>query len=119
MSWYAAHNIMYVMFKDGCQDKYPVWENIILIEAESEEQALKKATKIGQEAEGDSLGTFYWENRPATWVFAGVRKLIKCQSRNEKPSDGTEITYSEMLLDCEESLSKLVSGETVTIIYEE
>lgn len=119
MSWYAAHNIMYVRFKDKRQDKYPIWENIILIEAESEEQAIKKATKIGREAEGDSSDTFYWEDRPAIWVFAGVRKLIECQSNSERPNDGTEITYSEMLLDCEESLSKLVSGQTVTILYKE
>jgi len=30
MSWYAASVIMYTKFKDGKQEKYPIWENVIL-----------------------------------------------------------------------------------------
>ena len=53
MGWYAASIIMYTEFKDGVQDKYPVWENIILIEGQSETEAKEKAEKRGREDEGD------------------------------------------------------------------
>src|SRR5260370_31501389 len=38
-TWYAAHIVMYVTFKHGSQDHYPVWENIVLVEAPTEEEA--------------------------------------------------------------------------------
>ena len=49
--WYAASIIMLVKFKDGNQDKYPVWENVILIKASSDDEAIKKAEKEGREKE--------------------------------------------------------------------
>ena len=117
--WYAASVIMYTKFKDGLQNKYPIWENVILIEAESSDEALKKATKRAQEDEGDSGGTYFYEDRAATWVFGGVRKLTECKDSASKPGDGTEVTYSEMEVDTEQSLSKLINGEPVIVRYEE
>ena len=119
MTWYAASIIMYTGFKDGKQDKYPIWENIVLIQAEATDQALKKATKRGLEDEGDSNGTYLYEDRPAMLIFAGIRKLIETQNSGTQPSDGTEVTYSQMEVYDYESLSKLVNGEPITILYEE
>lgn len=119
MPWYAAHIVMSVRFKDGTQDTYPLWENIVLLEAGSDEEAERKAELKGREGEGDSDGSFRWEDRPATWVFAGVRKVIVCEDPHAPPGDGIEITYSEMAVDDEESLAKLVRGEPVTVRYEE
>jgi hypothetical protein len=117
--WYAANIIMYVKFKDTAQSKYPIWENIILISADSFDEALKKAEIRGREEEGDAGGSFTWENRPAKWVFGGVRKINQCSDVMDSPGDGTEITYLQMEVDSEESLSKLVRGKPVTIYYEE
>ncbi|MBN2004361.1 MAG: DUF4288 domain-containing protein [Anaerolineae bacterium] len=61
MNWYAAHAVMYVKFKDRQQEKYPLWENILLIAAESDEEALAKAVARAKEDEGDSGGTFTME----------------------------------------------------------
>ena len=119
MAWYAAHIVMSVRFKDGNQDSYPFWENIILIEAASDEEAERKAGKKGRESEGDSSGSFQWNDRPATWVFAGVRKIIACEDSGDRPGDGSEITYSEMAVDSQEALDKLVKGEPVAVRYEE
>jgi hypothetical protein len=119
MTWYAASIVMYTKFKEGGQDKYPIWENVILISAESGEEALEKAKKRGQADEGDSDGTYFCEDRAATMVFGGVRKIIEAQDSQNRPDDGTEITYSQMMVDNEEALRKLVSGESVTILYEE
>jgi hypothetical protein len=120
--WYAAHVIMTVKFKEAVQDRYPLWENVYLVEASSADEALAKAAALGQEQEGDTSGTFCWEGTPATWVFAGVRKLIECRTSGDiedKPTGGTEITYSQMIVDSEESLAKLVNGEPVTVLYQE
>jgi hypothetical protein len=58
MIWFAAHLLMYVEWKDGPQDGYPLWENIILIRAGSEEEAFAKAERRDREDEGDDEGDF-------------------------------------------------------------
>jgi hypothetical protein len=119
VAWYAAHIVMSVKFRDGNQDSYPLWENIVLLEAPSDEEAKSKAVQQGRESEGDSNGSFRWNDRPATWVFAGVRKIIACEDPSDRPGDGIEITYSEMVVDSQEALEKLVKGEPVVVRYEE
>lgn len=127
MIWYAAHIISYVKFIDASQDKYPVWENVVLIYAESVDDAYEMAENIGKsDYHGSHLS---WEGREGTWEFAGVRKLIECQDipskmverrNNEyRPGHGTEITFLQMELDNEEDLLKLVQGDPVTVLYEE
>ena len=127
VEWYAAHVIVYTKFLDEVQDKYPVWEKIILIASNSSDLAYQEAERIARN-EYDTTRTFTWEGRPARWVFAGVRKLIECQQTvivagddddTFQPGHGTEITYSQMEVDSEESLSKLIEGEPVTVLYEE
>jgi len=119
MSWYAAHTIMLVEFANGNQDKYPIWENIILIQAKSDEEALEKAEKKAKEDESEPDDNFNWEQRPASLVFVGIRKLISCNNPEEQPVHGTEISYSQMCVETEDDLSKLIKGEPVSIIYEE
>lgn len=118
MAWYAAHAIMYIKFKDGVQDKYPFWENIILIEAETDEAAFARAEVRARADEGDSQGSLTHEGRPATWVFAGIRRLVSCVDALERPADGTEITYLEMEVESEECFTKLLNGEPVKVLYE-
>jgi hypothetical protein len=119
IKWYAVSIIILVKFKDGIQDIYPIWENIVLIKAESTEKAFEKAENKGKEYEGDSHGTYEYDGRPATLVFAGVRKLIECVDSDERPDDGTEVTYSMLSVKSNEALAKLVNGEEVSVIYEE
>src|SRR5207248_1660495 len=83
--WYAAHIVMYVEFKEGEQKSYPVWENIVLVEGESEEVAFRKAEMRGRDQAGDDGGTFRWGGRPASWVFGGLRKLTLCENADERP----------------------------------
>lgn len=117
MTWYTAHIIMYIEFKDGCQDKYPFWENLILIEAEDDEDAFTKAEIRGRQDEGDSQGTFTHESRPATWVFGGIRRLVECVEATEHPSHGTELSYSEMEVVSEAEFQKVINGESVMVWY--
>jgi uncharacterized protein DUF4288 len=115
MSWFAAHLIMTVKLKGKRQRRFPVWENIVLIEADSKEQAFRKAEHRGRLDEGDDDGSFTWGGQPATWVFAGVRKLTQCEDFEARPSDGTEVTYLEFELDSQEAVNKLVEGRQVSL----
>jgi hypothetical protein len=64
---------------------------------------------------GDSNGSMKSEGRPASWVFAGVRKLVKCDSDPEPPRHGTEVTYSEFSVDSLGTLRELAAGRRVRI----
>jgi hypothetical protein len=119
MTWYAANIIMYTHFKDGVQDYYPVFENIILIEAINEKEAYKKALARAKLDEGDSSGTYYYDDRQAKMICAGIRKITTCEDPEKRPTDGTEITYSEFRVDSKENLSKLVTGDSVYVYYED
>ena len=88
MTWYAAHVIMYTVFREEHQDSYPVWENVFIVESADQETARTIAEGLGRDGEGDSIGSMKWEGRPASWVFAGVRKLVKCDSDPGPPRHG-------------------------------
>src|SRR6266851_5252206 len=119
MNWYAAHIIMAVQLRSRRQTRFPVWENIVLIAAASEAEAFPKAEQIGRRNEGDDGGSFTWGGQPATWVFAGVRKLTECASIGDRPGDGTEISYIEMELDSQEAVDQLAAGASVALRYNE
>jgi hypothetical protein len=126
MCWYAAHIIEYLKFLDGKQNNYEVYENIVLIEAETTEAAFAEAKKLGQKYEVEvTVGP---ENRPARWTFAGIRTLVECQNittdslaqpLNFKPLHGTEITYIPMTVDSEEALVRLVEGQAVNVTLDD
>lgn len=117
MKWYAAHIIMYTKFKDGNQDKFPVWENIVLITANSPKEAYQQAELQAKKEEGDSQNTYCYDDRPATWVFAGIRKLVDCEGDNLILSSGVEISYSTLEVDNAVDLNRLVNGESVVVKY--
>lgn len=117
MSWYSAHIIMFVELKAGAQDRFPVWENVVLIRAETEDEAFEKAERHGRLDEGDDGGSFRWGKQPARWVFAGVRKLTACPMLSDQPDDGTEVTYNELELSSREDVTRLAVGDRVLATY--
>mgnify|MGYP001559757371 CR=1 FL=1 len=120
MPWYAASVVMYTKFKGGRQEQFPVWENILLIRAADPKQALKKASKLARERNPrDSSGSYTYENRPAVLVFAGIRKIIECDDSARRPSDGSEISYSQMLVKNKNDFKKLIAGAPVRLLYKE
>jgi len=133
MTWYAAHLIQYVRFLDGIQDRYPCYENVVLIEASSVADAVASAEEIGQATYGADSGTgFTWDERPAEWVFAGLRKLVECDDTGVsapgapdrydadfRPGHGTEVTYSQIEVQTGQELIDLVAGESVRVLYDE
>jgi hypothetical protein len=113
--WYTAHLLMYVKRKNNPDGKIPVWENLVLIKADSEPAAFAKAEKRGKQDEGDDDGTFRWGGQPAEWVFAGVRKLTLCEDPEKRPGDGDEISYLEMEIDSERTLWNLLAGKPTAV----
>jgi hypothetical protein len=117
--WFAAHAIMYFKFKDGNQDSYPVQENVFLVEAPSAEEGAVKAAQYGKADERDSRGSLTWGDRPATLTYAGIRKLIQVGCTNDdKPTDGVEVTYSELEVKDARAFAKLMEGKPVLVRYQ-
>ena len=119
MTYYAAHIILAVKLKNRTQTKFPIWENIILIEADNETEAFTKAEAHGRQATGDDDGSFQWQGEPACWEFAGVRKLTECALMGNHPSDGDEISYLEMELESPEAVRKFVEGDATKVTVNE
>ena len=124
MTWYAAHLILYTKFLDGVQDIYHVWENVVLINAETSDKAFAIADAKGETE--TEVGEHTYDGRPAVWVYAGVRKLNECLEYFD-PDDrapggmeehGTEMTYSSFLLPNEDALQKLLANRDVAVLYE-
>lgn len=121
MSWYTAHLITYFKLKNAPQDTYTIWENVILVEAVDETEALTKAQEFGRlEAElGAQDETLTVDNQPAELIFAGVRKIgtVFHNGHNETLASGDEVTFNEFVVTDKESIQKLVEGEEVTVNY--
>jgi hypothetical protein len=113
MTWYVAHLVMQVEFKSANQSRIPVWENIHLIEAPNEQILRDGCQDIGRAGEGDSDGSFHWNDEPARWVFKGVRKIITIESLDDLanlPGSGCEITYSTLVFSDNNSLENFLQG---------
>ncbi len=119
MAWFAAHAIMYFKLKSGVQDRFTIWENVYLIEAENSDEAWEKAEAWAKQEEGDSDGSLLVDEQPATQVFAGIRKMITVSHWEEEGQlkHGDEITYSEFQVSDEKSIRALVDGEEVSVEY--
>lgn len=116
--WFSASIVMYVRFKDGNQDRYPVWENTYLIEAASREEAVSKAEELGVAGEGDAHGSMEWDGRPAEWVYFGMTRLLDYYGMNDRPGDGDEITWAQYIVKSCEDMDRLVSEQPIDVRYE-
>lgn len=115
--WFAAHAILWVRFKDGRQNVYPVWENVYLVRANTHDEARLKASQLAAAEQGDQSGSFVWDDRPAEWVFGGVRKTMLCIDTDTQPTDGVELTFSEFEISDRNALEALIRGGEVDIKY--
>ena len=86
MPWFAAHAIFYFEAKDGPQDSFSIWENVYLVEAKDDDEAWRKADVWARQNEGDSDGSLFWNDRPATLRYAGIRKLITVSLERGRPT---------------------------------
>jgi hypothetical protein len=88
-----------------------VRENVYLIESSDPQLALDVATRRARQEEGDANGTFTWHDRPAEWVFAGIRKLVAVTVLR----GGEELTYSTMVLGSADELRRFSNGRAADV----
>jgi len=119
MNWYIAHVIMYFKFEDGNQNKYPIFENYILVSGATKREAFEKAKAKSLQEEGTNTGSIDIDDRPALLTYAGIRKIVECEDSDLTPVDGTEVSYSKLEVKTNEELQKLIKGEPVNIEYVE
>ena len=121
MTWYAAHVIEAIRpIRQKVRDVL-VFENIILIEASNEKEALAKAKKHAAESivEDDSLTI---DGEKATACFVGVRKLMTVSNpcplnqEDDQPVSGTEVSYSKFKIK-NSDLKKFAKGNPIMIEY--
>lgn len=126
---YTAHIVMQVVFTEEPQTDFPVWENIVLVQADTPEAAEQAARQIGLADEGNSDGTLTWNGKKARWAFAGIRRLVSCMDIiHHAPLDGpeiqtvghgTEVTYLQFTLKSHEDLQAFLKGSEVELRVDE
>lgn len=108
MSWFAAHAVLFYESKPGAVRRFRVWENILLTEASSIDEALLKARERALLDAEDG------------WQFAGIRKVTKCFSlesfdNESRPGDGSELTFTQYEVDSEADIRRLAGGGAVDL----
>ena len=124
MPWFAAHVVVYFRWKDQPQTRFTVWENVHLLEAADHVEARVQAEALGRREEGDARGTLEMTDdagtrHSATVVFAGVRKVLSVAHErvNNQLGSGDEVTFSEFVVDDEDTIRRLAGGEVVALTY--
>ena len=121
MPWFAAHAVIYFKLKDGPQERFSVWENVLLVEARDGKDAMAKAEALAREDEGDDSGSLVSDGHPAQRIFAGIRKLLTVAhaAAGDVIGDGDEVTYSEFEVADEAAVRALAAGKKVSLKYVE
>ncbi|TDU81364.1 uncharacterized protein DUF4288 [Prosthecobacter fusiformis] len=120
---YSAHVVMQVVYTDGVQEDFPVWENIVLVEAENPEEAEKIAREFGTGSEETCDDSFTWNGKKARWVFAGIRRLVTCVNILDhtnvdtatRVGHGTEVTYFEFTMKSPSDFNAYLTGNEVEL----
>jgi hypothetical protein len=119
MPWFAAHAIRYFRLKAGEQQRFRVWENVLLVEAADSRQAWDRGIELARREEGDCGGSLRLDDQPCELVFGGLRKVVEVSHAGveEVPRDGDEISYSEFEVADADALRRLIDGEDTALVY--
>jgi hypothetical protein len=119
MPWFAAHAIMYFRLKTGEQQRYRVWENVLLVQAADSRAAWDLGIELARQDEGDDGGSLQLDDQPCELVFGGLRKVVEVShARTEEDlGHGDEITYLEFEVADADALRRLVDGEDAAAVY--
>jgi len=90
--WYISHEILYAEHDDQKIDEpSPVWENLILIQANGPEEAYEKAMEHGRMSENE----IQINGKQGHFKFCGLKDLMLVYDELE---DGAELEWYEMEL---------------------
>lgn len=122
MSWYGAHVVVVLRIKEpppGGQLDYTVFENIIIVEAISAEEAFAKArSKAAAEYVGDYEGSLTEDGGPAVAELVGIRKVVLAEDDEEVPGDLTELSYSKLTIQGWDNVVRFARGQKVSVVCE-
>jgi threonine aldolase len=124
MTWFAAHIVVAIKPKSYEGGEIGVFENIVLLEAASADQAIAMAEELGKQQE-QTDNSLTVNDQPANQLFVGVRKVVTVSNQApldldaDRPSNETEITYLRFVVKDEEALRQLGRGESVELRYED
>jgi hypothetical protein len=115
-TWYAAHIVMVAELTRAQQETFPAWENIVLIAADSEDEAFQKADAYGAAEEQVVDESFRWGGQPARWKYVGVRKLTECRFLADEPCDLGDATYFELEFPSRAAIENYVAGRDQQVL---
>lgn len=113
--WYIAHVLCLQEYTDPPYE-WSIMENLIMINAKSSNDAYQKALLLGEEENVEQVESVTFEGRAFDIKFIGVRKVVSCLPKDERPSSGTEVSYQEYTLKSKDDISKLLNGDSVEIV---
>jgi hypothetical protein len=73
--WFWVWLDLITLPKEAVQDEQStgeLWQNLVLVSAETVELAVDRALALGRTEEGDSRGTLTLDGRPAVAIFLGL-----------------------------------------------
>lgn len=123
MTWFTASVLIAIKPKDYVSGSIQVYENMYLIEASTAHDASRKAEALGHQEASIADDDLTIDAKLATRVFVGIRKLISVSNPEpldldqDRPVDGTEVTYAVYQVADEAALARLAEGEQVEVLY--
>lgn len=125
MTWFTASVLVAIKPHGYTSGPVQVYENMYLVEAPTSSEALAKARKLGVEEAAIIDDGLTIDEEPAFREFVGVRKLINVSNPTplrqdeDRPTDGTELTYSLYEVEDVQALQELASGNPLRLVYVE
>jgi hypothetical protein len=118
--WYGVTVVVGLEVINAGNSQVMIEEQILLVEAANADDA-KMTGQLTAEEHCRIDDGIEWNGKRAKRFFGGVRRVIETQNINGdargQPISGCEITYSEFILKSRADLTKLLSGEEVSVQY--
>jgi hypothetical protein len=124
MTWFTVSVLVALKLDESSGGPIAVYENMYLVEASDSAEARAKAQRLGT-AEATVKNSLTIDGKPAHSEFVGVRKIIEVRNphpldpSSDRPTDGTEVTYSLYEVSGEHALTQLADGQEVDLRYVE
>jgi hypothetical protein len=107
--WYIAELVMEFQIEGDARNVVHV--NIVLIRADSPEEAFEKAEQLGREAEDTYKNP---DNRTVIVTYRGMRALNVIHDELEH---GAELMYEEKIAVCEDKLQAMLTPKSELAIF--
>jgi hypothetical protein len=118
--WYSVTIVVGLEVINAANSQVLIEEQVHLVEAVNAEDANVTGKLIGEDHCRIDDG-IEWNGKTAKRFFGGVRRVVETQNMDGdargQPISGCEITYSEFVLKSRADLTKLLSGEEVSVQY--